>query len=191
MFGKVSSGILRLPALPNPLVVAEFVRHAQAAVAVSLHVSISAIVFGVPLFRPAGISPGKHSILSGLEGVHTFTADDRSNLELFASMPARTEPSPAISTALTRLAEHWDQIAAVFGTARETDTTRTAISSFWQTIPGLLEERSNEAIVHELNIRTREIEDLRNSTSWKITAPLRTFIDFWRREKGNDRPLAH
>ena len=191
MFGKVPAEVLRLPGYPNPLVLAQLIRQADAVVAVSLHVSISALAFGVPLFRPLGFSSGKHSILSGLDGVYTFTADDRNNRELFASMPARTGPSPAISTALVQLDEHWDRIASVFASEKEVTTTPTAISTFWQAIPGLLEERSNEAIVSELNIRNHEIEDLRNSTSWKITAPLRTFLDFWRREKDNDRPRAH
>ena len=47
------AGVVRLPAWPGPTLLAELIGHASAAVGVSLHLAITALAFGVPVFRPA------------------------------------------------------------------------------------------------------------------------------------------
>lgn len=182
---------LRLPDQPNPLVMAELIRHADAVFAVSLHVSISAVAFGVPLFRPPGTLRGKHAILTKFAGVHTLSQDESANLELLKKIPSRIDASQAVSGAVSELKDHWDRISAAFASARKPSPMNTEVISFWQRVPALLEARSREEVVRKLTDAQREIDALRNSTSWRLTSPLRTFIDFWRREKSDDRPFAN
>lgn len=181
MFRDALPGVVCLPAWPSPLLLAELISHADAVVAVSLHLSISALAFGVPLFLSARAVDRKYEILSGAEGVFRFNDEAGIDPQQFASLPRRSEPSPAVSAALCQLENHWDTIASIFAAAREMPSTREAIGKFWQTIPGLLERRSIEETFSELAVRNREIAALQNSTSWKVTAPLRAFVNRWRR----------
>lgn len=191
IFGRDVNGVLRLPGRLNPLVLAELIRHAEAVCAVSLHVSISAVAFGVPLFRPPGTLQGKHAVLAKFEGIHTLGTVESTTLGLFKAIPPRIRSSTAVSTALSDLEHHWDMIAEAFAATRDPNLMKTEISSFWQSVAGLLENRCEEEIVRRLTEAQREIAELRNSTSWKITSPFRSLIDFWRREKANDRPFAN
>jgi len=180
MFCDAMPGVVRLPKWPSPLALAELVSHADAVVAVSLHLSISALAFGVPLFLSARAVDRKYEILSGVEGVVRFDDEAGIDRQMFASMPPRSGPSPFVLAALSQLEKHWDNIASIFAaSSRETRNTRAAISDFWQTIPALLESR--EDAVNELAVRNKKIADINNSTSWKVTAPLRSFADRWRR----------
>ena len=181
MFGDAMPGVVRLPTWPSPLLLTELISHADAVVAVSLHLSISALAFGVPLFLSARAVDRKYAILSGLDGVFPFSDEDGIDPRQFASLPPRSEPSPAVSAALCQLENHWDTIASIFAAARKIPSTPEAIGKFWQTIPGLLERRSIEETFSELAVRNREIAALQNSTSWKVTAPLRAFVNRWRR----------
>ncbi len=79
MFRDVLPGAVCLPAWPNPLLLAELISHADAVVAVSLHLSISALAFGVPLFLSARAVDRKYEILAGAEGVFRF--NDESAVE--------------------------------------------------------------------------------------------------------------
>ncbi len=180
MFCAAMPGALRLPKWPSPLSLAELVSHADAVVAVSLHLSISALAFGVPLFLSDRAVDRKYEILSRVEGVVRFDDEAGIDPQVFASMPSRSGPSPFVLAALRQLENHWDNIASVFAAeSSETRNTREAISDFWQTIPGLLE--SHQKTVNELAVRNKKIADINNSTSWKVTAPLRSFADRWRR----------
>src|SRR4030095_27056 len=49
----VIPGAVRLSSWPAPLLMAELIKNAVAVVGVSLHLSITALAFGVPLFRQA------------------------------------------------------------------------------------------------------------------------------------------
>ncbi|MBA3242967.1 MAG: polysaccharide pyruvyl transferase family protein [Acidobacteria bacterium] len=138
-------GSVRLPDWPAPLLLAELIGGAKAVVAVSLHLSITALACGVPVFRPARSFGGKYAILSGFEGVFPFDARDGIEPGRFDAGPARDKPSPSMSAALRRLDVHWDRIAAVFLSARESPPALQALSRFWQAMPGLLEARDGQA----------------------------------------------
>jgi lipopolysaccharide transport system ATP-binding protein len=133
-------GIVRLPTWPSPLLLTELIRQAAAVVAISLHLSITALAFGVPLFRPASAFGGKYGFLSELEGVLPFDDKGRIDPRRFAErLERRDGPSPQVSAALRRLDVHWDRIADVFLSARKSPHELQAVSRFWQTVPGLLE----------------------------------------------------
>ncbi|MFN2480780.1 MAG: polysaccharide pyruvyl transferase family protein [Pyrinomonadaceae bacterium] len=155
-------GSVWLPDWPSPLLMAELIAGAKAVVAVSLHLSITALACGVPVFRPSRSFGGKYAILSGFEGVFPFDAGKGIDPGRFDGGPGRDKPSPSMSAALRRLDVHWDRIAAVFLSARESRPALQALSRFWQTMPGLLEARDGQ-----VNAVCEDVEPTR------MTSPLR------------------
>ncbi len=141
-------GIVGLPAWPHPLLLAELIGQSSAVVAVSLHLSITALAFGVPVFRPAQSLndeyASKYALLSEFDGVFPFDAEDRHDPRRFVGRLGRREPSPAVSATLRRLDEHWDRMAAALRPTGEPPSASEAVSRFWQTVPGLLEARDGQ-----------------------------------------------
>jgi lipopolysaccharide transport system ATP-binding protein len=69
------SNLVELPGYPHPLHVAELIGGAAGVVGISLHLAITAIALGVPVFRPAFAFEGKYSVLTEYTNVHAFEAD--------------------------------------------------------------------------------------------------------------------
>jgi lipopolysaccharide transport system ATP-binding protein len=159
--GEDLPGIVRLPEWPGPLLLAELIGHAKAVVAVSLHLSITALAYGVPVYRPAQSFGGKYAILSGFEGVSPLDSAGGIDPRRFAAVRGRDNPSPSVSEALRLLEEHWDSMAGVFLSDTESASALQAVSRFWQEIPGMLEAQ-DEACAGRSNTKLR-----------RITAPLR------------------
>jgi len=141
IFADDLPGLVRLPTWPSPLLSAELIGHAAAVVGTSLHLAITALACGVPVFRPTAFLSGKYQILSGFSTAYHFASEDRIDARWFASRLGRTKPVSAVNEALGRLADHWDRIAEVFSSAGRNarPATTTALGSFWQSLPGLLE----------------------------------------------------
>lgn len=181
IFGDDLPGLVRPTTWLNPLALAELIRHASGVAAISLHLSITALALGVPLFRPAGAFGGKHAILASHDGVFQF--DDGAGIDplRFAAEPGRTAPSPTVRSAVRQLERHWDRVSEVFLAAGEAPSIRQKISRFWQKMPGILETHATAR--DELEEREQRIAALHASTSWKLTAPLRSFGVLRRRRR--------
>lgn len=131
--------IQRLGAWPDPLVLAELIAHASAVVGVSLHLAITALAFGVPVYRPADSFGGKYAMLSAYEGVHRL--DARGGVDLSRLTAPRTHggPAPAVMHARQRLVAHWDALARHLTDWGHSSAQQRAASSFWSQLPSLLE----------------------------------------------------
>ena len=140
VFDELLPDVVRLPSWPHPLLLAELIAHASAVVGVSLHLAISALAFGVPVFRPAASFGGKYAMLSGYEGVERLGPDGQVDLARLTAQQRGLGPGPSASLALQRLTVHWDRLAAslVAGGAAAHDE---ATSRFWAQLPGLLAPR--------------------------------------------------
>ena len=75
ILGDSYPDLVKLPDYPHPLLMAELIAGAAGVVGISLHLGITAIAFGVPIFRPTDASGGKYALLSGHSNVHFFPAD--------------------------------------------------------------------------------------------------------------------
>jgi hypothetical protein len=95
-----------------------------------------------------------------------------------AQLGART---PDVSTRTAALAAHWDTIAAAV--RRGKTEWRSGNASWWQALPASMQdaqaEREHSASV--IAAREQRIEDLEQSTSWRITAGLRSMMRTLRR----------
>jgi lipopolysaccharide transport system ATP-binding protein len=130
-------GVIRLADWPNPLLAAELIGRSEAAIGHSYHLSITALVAGVPVFRRAGQSTGEFTALQQFETIFTLPPDGAVDLDWFLARIGRKTPSASVSAALGPLTAHWDRIAALF--QERPSPTAPMMNRFWQSLPGLLE----------------------------------------------------
>ena len=138
-----------LPDWPHPLLVAELIKRSSGVVGTSMHPSITALAFGVPVFKPAAVLSSivrtKHEILSTFPGTSLF--GDEIDPVWFAERLRCRNDGRAFAKAASRLPSHWDRIASIFADGK--DAPKERLGSFGQSLPGLLETealRSSEAI---------------------------------------------
>lgn len=200
LFGDDLPNAIRLPSWPTPLLLAELIGRSAGVVGVSLHMAITALAMGVPVFRPSDVEAGgKYSVLSDFDTVAHFAREPAIDPRWFAGRLGRTAPTPAVAAAVARLSDHWDGLARTLADGDGKGATLAAFGSFVHSLPGLLEEgavrsaagaeeraavgardRPIRALEGQLadaraaiDDRDRQLAALRRSKSWKVTAPLR------------------
>lgn len=190
--------LVRLPFWPHPLLLAELISQAAGVVGHSYHLAITALASGVPAFTPVDLSVGKYAALQGFETIYPLAKEKELDPDWFLKRLGKTKPSPAAQTAREQLTQHWDRVAAVL--VAGATATQPAVNQFWQSLPSLLEDAAihNNPAVEASEIRNVQkhgrrdelylrlalsraevkacddrIAALYNSTSWKVTGPLR------------------
>ncbi|RAI43870.1 polysaccharide pyruvyl transferase family protein [Rhodoplanes roseus] len=130
--------VIDLPAWPNPILIAEIIKHATAVVGKGLHLSVTALGFGVPVFRPAHAFGGKYAILSDFSSVHAFADSERIEPSWFLDKVGRRDVEPGVVAANLQLSHHWDTIASIIesGTSRRVPQE---VGRIWQRLPIVLE----------------------------------------------------
>jgi len=93
---------------PEPLLLAEIIANAEAVLGVSLHLSVVASCYGIPVYRPRYSPSSKFVVLDDLPNI--FFLDDQPKLR-------GREESPAERTLVDQyrkeLDEHWNRLAAL------------------------------------------------------------------------------
>jgi len=193
---------ITLPFWPEPLLLAEILGNAQAVIGHSYHLSISALVFGVPVFSTADLSTGKYTALAEMGQMHALPKAEELTVQWFTSRIGKKPPSASLSAAKVELGAYWDQVAKIIVQGK-TSAHRT-LNRFWQHLPTLLENGVNRPLAQaqpspptldylniELNARQQQIfqlneqlTTLRNSNSFKLTAPLRSLGRGFRKLRG-------
>lgn len=140
ILGSDLPGLVRLPVWPGPLLLAELISKAAAAVGHSYHLAVTATASGVPAFTPVDLSEGKFTALSRFDTIHSVPTSGELDPDWFLARLGKSEPSSAARVALDELSQHWDRVAAAVR-AGATDS-HLALSRFWQSLPGLLESRA-------------------------------------------------
>lgn len=174
---------VRLTEQPNPLVTAELIGHASAVIGSSLHIGITALAFGVPVFRPGKTFNGKYAILADYNTVYTFDYIAEIDPDWFAAKLGKAAPSALVKETLQQLSKHWDRVANILTNEGKNADNVETLGNFWQSMPGLLKTWSDryESAVQEYDSLRAEYQAFQaerkaiyNSNSWKITAPLRS-----------------
>src|SRR5262245_8470498 len=91
---------------PDPRTMAELIGGADAVVGTSLHLAITALAHGVPVFRPAHRFDGKYAPLAQFDTVHSFDANVPIDVDWFKARIGRKGRSAAVNAAMSRLHEH-------------------------------------------------------------------------------------
>jgi lipopolysaccharide transport system ATP-binding protein len=191
--GEELPGIVRLPTWPHPLLLAELISQAAGVVGHSYHLTITALAFGIPAFTLADLSIGKYTSLSDFKTIFPVPRESDSP-DSFISRLGKCRPSPAAFAARAELSRHWDHIADIVRAGAT--TAKPTLNRFWQSLPNLLEEASDEArrLEAEIDRKQKRIEELSKllslsrdeivsrderisslyrSPSMRVTAPLR------------------
>jgi lipopolysaccharide transport system ATP-binding protein len=183
-------GAVRLQGWPSPLLLAEFLARAEAVVGHSYHLMISALAFGVPVFSSADMAAGKYSELARQENLFPLSRQEDPDLQWFLARLGKKQRTAAVTHAMAELREHWDEVARrVQAGGRDMSET---IDRFWQALPAHLESAGGHSssmnklqaeidsgqqravrLEQEVVRLQREYNELRNSHSMKVTAPLR------------------
>ncbi|MCU1273074.1 MAG: hypothetical protein JWO48_505, partial [Bryobacterales bacterium] len=122
----------------DPAQAVSIIANAEAVVGVSLHLSVTALAYGVPVIRPFENALTKYQPLHDLPGVFA--------LEKYAEEPERVHHAIAnhggrsdrIEGFCATLDRHWDRISAIVTAPRREGSSRLA--AFFQRLPFLLEE---------------------------------------------------
>lgn len=172
---------ISLPFWPHPRLMAEIIGNAEAVIGMSLHLSITALAYGKPVFRPAYSAHRKYDLLRKFDTVYFFN-DEPIALEWFTSRLKSPAVSPQMLLTLNELSRHWDEVAKILSAPLKKEQPIAAIQSIWQKFPVMLEtyveklSAKEECIVIQnqtIDARNTRIEDLLASNSWKITSPFR------------------
>lgn len=138
LFGEPPAHVIQMQRPPHPLRLAELIRGARFVVADSLHVSISALALGVPVFRPVDRLSGKYALLKEFGGVFTY-GKWRIKPEQFLSALQSPRASRQLPEIQERLKQHWDTIATVFSKNPARTVVAPSSVEFWQRMPSILE----------------------------------------------------
>jgi len=166
-------GLVRLPAWPHPLLLAELISQSAAVVGRSYHLAITALTFGVPVFSSADLTAGKYTALSNFETIYSLPNETETDPDWFLNRLGKTAPTPAALAARDQLARHWDRVADVINNG-STDT-QCAVSEFLQSLPSVLESAAtgHDAAVQASEALGEELRRVLTSPSWQLTAPAR------------------
>jgi spore maturation protein CgeB/GT2 family glycosyltransferase len=110
---------------PSPVEIAALIGGAEAVVAHSLHLTITALVHGVPVMRATATTGTKYEQLAGFAGVQLFTAELGNLPELLATS-RRGDPAPDVVERAGQLQVHWDAIADLVASRDGSSERRTA-----------------------------------------------------------------
>jgi lipopolysaccharide transport system ATP-binding protein len=141
-FHTLGEGIRYVEKWPHPLSIAEIIARSTAVIGISLHLSIVALVFGVPVIRPKDKGLSKYSLLNNIDGVYdvaSYSLDD------FDDMLIRREErrcSPVVVDSQHKLDRHWDCIAALVGSDCGRVTKSLVLRDILSNLPFLLEHNA-------------------------------------------------
>ena len=93
---------------PEPLLLAEIIANAEAVLGVSLHLSVVASCYGIPVYRPRYSRTSKFVVLDGLPNV--FFLEDKPELRGREEIPA---DCTLVDRYRSELDEHWQRLAAL------------------------------------------------------------------------------
>lgn len=100
---------------PSPDEIACLVSHSDGVIAYSLHLSITALAYGIPVLRPAEAKGGKYTLLQASDNVHFGSPQEPSTIAAFVhSLQSRTPRLCSFTkSAHSQLQKHWDRIAEI------------------------------------------------------------------------------
>ena len=179
---SLDDAVARFPEWPLPLVTAQVVAGAEAVIAQSLHLSITALTAGVPVFRRRSASGSKYELLETFPDVHVW--ERAAELaDLVGACAGRRSVSPGVVERERALAAHWDAVAALVRRSRSAQpdiAVRLAALAAENAVDAdrlegrlqLADRRSHELDAERARLEASYREVLHTRT-WRYTAGLR------------------
>ena len=130
-------------ALARPLQIVELIKGAAGVIGTSLHLAITAIASGVPVF--SGRTP---NFMENMPSSAALTVSIRSRPRARSRRNGsgqrlgRGQIEPTQLNALAGLDRHWDEISVAFTKDARNSHAANAVGAFWQNLPNVLEGAS-------------------------------------------------
>ncbi|QGZ93226.1 Polysaccharide pyruvyl transferase [Terricaulis silvestris] len=137
--GRLFDGLMTLSHWPSPVALAELIADARAVVGTSMHMAITALSFGAPVFRPAS-AWGKYAVLSQHDSVFEFPETGVIDPDWFEACLQRRGPGAKALANKLALERYWDHVASIVKRPRDTSKRANAVlSGFGPRLPFALE----------------------------------------------------
>jgi lipopolysaccharide transport system ATP-binding protein len=100
---------------PSPREIAGLIANSSGVIAQSLHLSITALAYGLPVLRPSDAKLSKYEVLQASENVHFGSSGDPAGIVTFVNaISGRRRQMCSLATAAQpELKKHWDRIADI------------------------------------------------------------------------------
>jgi len=122
----------------DPAEAVNVIANAAAVMGVSLHLSVTALAYGVPVIRPFENTLTKYQPLHDLPGVFALEKYGEQPDPVHQAIANGGERSEAIEGFCVTLGRHWDRIGEIVTTPQPKRSSKLA--AFFQRLPFLLEE---------------------------------------------------
>jgi len=121
----------------DPAKTAMTIANASAIAGVSLHMTITAVAFGVPVLRPFQKVLSKHRSAHDLPGVFSLEGYAKNPDPVHQAILTGGRRSAEMDVFYERLTGHWDRIAQII--TRPASSPHSGLASLFQRLPFLLE----------------------------------------------------
>ena len=101
---------------PSPEEIAGLVAYSSGVLALSLHLSITALVYGLPVLRPKNTQINKYDLLKSSENVYFYDSDNLNQIVVSFEKAVRSGAGKCCSLvkeAQSKHEEHWNTIAEI------------------------------------------------------------------------------
>lgn len=180
-----------LPFWPSPIEIAGLIAHSSGVITMSLHLSITALNYGLPVLRPATAAGQKYALLKSSENVYFGGVEDQEGVAAFVSSIYSNDPHlcSLVMEAQSKVGEHWDRIAEV---CRKPQTQGLSLADDFAQANLLLVRQRNLGKVmadleeqvelsktqvtdrdQEIQSLTSKLASVQNSRLWKLGVTLR------------------
>ncbi len=165
---------------PHPLLIAELISQAEAVIGHSYHLSVTALSFGIPVFRSISYDHGKYKALAHFKTIHPLP-HTKEDLSFFFDRLGKAPLLPEVSSQLDMLDHHWDEISKIL--RLEYVISQDPITDLLQSLPNLFEAMEDSLKEKELILSAREdaINSFYTSRAWKLASLLSTIMQQIRR----------
>jgi len=125
---KVLPQVKHLPEWPSPIEIAGLVAHSTGVIALSLHLSITALAYGLPVLRPAEAKGGKYKLLLASDNIHFGSPLEEGTISKFVQAVQSGRPRLCSFTKASqvKLEKHWDRIAEICRQHRPSRSSSTS-----------------------------------------------------------------
>ena len=176
-----------LPVWPSPKEIAGIVAFSRGVIGISLHLSITALAYGLPVLRPITAKTGKYAPLQFSENVFFGSRDELSGVIDFAKAVQLNSHHlcSLVKKSQSPIQEHWDAIAAI---CRKSHVVRSSsIKVFSQVNSFLL---GQEKIGQQLAEKSVQVQALKQQIAERYQSEQNLLVQMADKEQAVQAALA-
>ena len=136
----------RLSAWPTPIQIAALIANSAGVIGVSLHLTITALSYGLPVLRPSHAKLDKYIFLNAIDAV-LFMAPTDVVSDTFLKRLGTRKVDRFVTGAKAKLVLHWDRIAeAISGRGGSKGSRAESMDGLWSELPVAVDECMDDMV---------------------------------------------